>query len=155
MERHCEKQSTTRYYYLGLIQMPDVERLCTLSLQTPGAPNLRDKTSASASKQVASRPGVLGAWEASRTHQVSHLASLKDEAKPQQAVVPVLFGDAEILPATHQAAEGRGDAAVRGLADGSPLLRCRRRAAAGTQCVLQLDCTAAGVWQAAGCLGTC
>lgn len=76
MERYYEKQSTTRYHFLGLVQLPNVERLCTLSLQTPGAPSLRDKTSASASKQVAPRTGMLGARSESAvlTHQVTHPA---------------------------------------------------------------------------------
>lgn len=86
-----------------------------------------------------------------------HPAWPKEEAKPHQATVPLLFAAAGLLPATRpcQAAGGKGDAAAGGFASSLPLLPCARGAAAGPRRALQMDCTAAGIWQAAGCLGTC
>ena len=160
MERYNEKQSTTRYHFLGLIQLPNVERLCTLSLQTPGAPSLRDETSASASKQLASTPGMLGAQGVSL--QCSHtrlhaLPSPRTRQRPSRPLSPFSLQTQGFYhpPGPTRLQKAKGMLPFVALPCGLPLLQCTRRAAAGTRRVLQMDCTAVGIWQAAGCLGTC
>ena len=91
------------------------------------------------------------------SHTRSHtLPSPRTRKRPSRPLTPFSLQTQGFYhpPGPTRLQKAKGMLPFVALPCGLPLLRCTYRAAAGTWHVLQMDCTAVGIWQAAGCLCT-